>query len=94
MVIISRFPSSPLITRVPFFLFGFSEGTQKRKRAKRVLLGNLDLSRYNISSALTSLHSLASSLLLLYDLVSESCETRLLSLPCVNPRCKGLGFRV
>ena len=36
-----RFPSSPLIIRVPFFLlFGFNKGTQKEK-GKRVLLGNL-----------------------------------------------------
>ena len=37
----SRFPSSPLMIRVPFFLlFGFNKGTQKEK-GKRVLLGNL-----------------------------------------------------
>ena len=29
---ITRFPSSPLIIRVPFFLlFGFNKGTQKEK---------------------------------------------------------------
>ena len=37
----ARFPSSPLIIRVPFFLlFGFNKGTQKKK-GKRVLLENL-----------------------------------------------------
>ena len=37
----TRFPSSPLEIRVPFFLlFGFTKGTPK-KRDKRVLLGNL-----------------------------------------------------
>ena len=37
----SRFPSSPLIKRVPFFLlFGFNKGTQKKK-GTRVLLGHL-----------------------------------------------------
>ena len=41
----SRFPSSPLIIRVPFFLlFGFNKGTQKKK-GKRVLLGHLVLVR-------------------------------------------------
>ena len=31
----SRFPSSPLIIRVPFFLlFGFNKGTQKEKGQK------------------------------------------------------------
>ena len=39
---ITRFPSSPSIIRVPFFLlFGFNKGTPKKK-GKRVLLGNLD----------------------------------------------------
>ena len=38
----SRFPSSPLITRVPFFLvFGLNKESQKIK-GKRVLLGNLE----------------------------------------------------
>ena len=38
----TRFPSSPLIIRVPFFLlFGFNKGTTKKK-GKRVLLGNLE----------------------------------------------------
>ena len=38
---LSRFPSSPLIIRVPFFLlFRFYKGTQKKK-GKRVLLGHL-----------------------------------------------------
>ena len=37
----SRFPSSPLIIRVPFFLlFGLNKGNQKKK-GKRVLLGHL-----------------------------------------------------
>ena len=37
----TRFPSSPWIIRVPFFLlFGSSKETQKEK-GKRVLLGNL-----------------------------------------------------
>ena len=38
----TRFPRSPLIIRVPFFLlFGFNKGTPKKK-GKRVLLGNLE----------------------------------------------------
>ena len=41
IVFSSRFPSSPLIIRVPFFLlFGFNKGTPQKK-GKRVLLGNL-----------------------------------------------------
>ena len=50
----SRFPSSTLIIRVPFFLlFGFNAGTQKEKKGKRVLLGILDvLSRLLQSSDL------------------------------------------
>ena len=38
----SWFPSSPSEIRVPFFLLlGFNEGTPKKKKGKRVLLGNL-----------------------------------------------------
>ena len=38
----SRFLSSPLIMRLSFYLlFGCNEGTQKSKKCKRVLLGNL-----------------------------------------------------
>ena len=39
---LTRFSSSPLIVRVPFFLlFGFNKGTPPKKKGKRVLLGNL-----------------------------------------------------
>ena len=42
--VLARFPSSPFIIRVPFFLlFGFNTGTPEppQKKGKRVLLGNL-----------------------------------------------------
>ena len=40
-VLLPRFPSSTLI-RVPLsLLFGVNKGTQKKKKGKRVLLGNL-----------------------------------------------------
>ena len=38
--IMTRFPSNPLIIRVPFFLiFGFNKGDPKPKRAKGYYLG-------------------------------------------------------
>ena len=39
--IITRFPSSPLIVRVPFFLLCGLRREPKKKKGKRVLLENL-----------------------------------------------------
>ena len=39
----SRFPSSPLIIRVPFSYYSVLIREPKKKKAKTVLLGNLDV---------------------------------------------------
>ena len=39
----SRFPSSPLIIRVPFFLLSVLIREPKKKKGKRVLLGHLGI---------------------------------------------------